>query len=408
MSSFKRFFTLITPNGLSEFQHQMLVWLTCVFFNSYVLFANNSIVPFQAQIEFDLALSKTQFALLSSSAYAFIYTFGQLVNGFFINRYGFKSVMIFAALCCIQSNCILSYSDYYYFVLLARCLAAIGGVFSLITFVLLTRTFFSPNYQGALIGWGALVAGFSASFAFGVSHFWHGSWHSFYQILLIVSCCMTLAIATFIPNDLGAARPQSISLQSMSELLKDPYIFTLIIFCASIYSGIQYFSSNEIFIFLKLKSITPDGARTLMFASWIGYAIGCMLSGHFADRLKRPDHSLIGYSVACFICFLSIVYFKTRFALTLLFFFGLGVAASGIIIALTVLNVLLDNQRFTYATCMVNFSVGVVSMVNPPIVGMILDITSKQYGLLDLKVYQFAFLYLLCFMRSKVQFFCCF
>jgi hypothetical protein len=46
---------------------------------------------------------------------------------------------------------------------------------------------------------------------------------------------------------------------------------------------------------------------------------------------------------------------------------------------------------------MVNFSVGVVSMVNPPIVGMILDITSKQYGLLDLKVYQFAFLYLLCF-----------
>ena len=166
---------------------------------------------------------------------------------------------------------------------------------------------------------GALVAGFSASFAFSVPHFWHGSWHDFYQFLLVVSCLMTLAIATFIPNDLGAARPESISLKSMYELLRDPYIFTLIVFCASIYSGLQYFSSNEVFIFLKLKSITPDGARTLMFASWMGYAIGCMLSGHFVDRLTRPDHSLIGYSFACFICFLSIVYLKMRFALSLMF-----------------------------------------------------------------------------------------
>lgn len=381
---------------LLVYRRSIGIWFTTVAFCSYVLFVNNCISPFQLEIEADLSLSKLQFAVISSSSYAFVYVFGQLYNGYLIQRFGFRTVMVFAITSCICSDLLLACTNSFVWILFARLLAACGAVFAFITFVLLVRLTFPQKYQGVFIGLGSLISGVFASSAFYFASIWTSSWHAFFLRVLFVAVVLFALIMWNIPRGGGPVQFDDRHLRNMWRLLEDKYVLSLLIFCGSVYSGMQYLSSNEAFIFFRMKHFCISEIRDFLTVAWIGYAVGCFVSGCLIGRVSKPDYILKDYVVSSFVCFVIVVYCNSNYGLNLLSFAILGFSASGIIVALTVLNYSLSEVEFLYVTSLVNLIVGLVSFINPLVIGATLDLMTTNM-VADLTKYQISFVYLACF-----------
>tara|TARA_X000000950_G_C13904180_1_gene656124 strand:+ start:2369 stop:3619 length:1251 start_codon:yes stop_codon:yes gene_type:complete len=378
---------------LVMYRRSICIWLTTVTFCSYVLFVNNCISPFQLQIEADLSLTKLEFAIISSSSYAFVYLFGQFYNGYLIQRYGFRAVMVFAVLSCICSNLLLACTNSFVWILLARLFAACGAVFAFITFILLVRLTFPQRYQGPFIGLGSLMSGLFASSAFYFTSVWTGSWHAFFLRMLFVCVVLLSLIVWHIPKGGEPAKLNGHHLRNMYRLLEDKYVLSLLVFCGSIYSGMQYLSSNEAFIFFQMKHFGVTEIKDFLTIAWIGYAVGCCVSGCLVGRIAKPDYILRDYVLLSFFCFVVIVYCNFNYVLNLLCFLMLGFSASGLIVALAFLNYALSEVEFLYVTSLVNLIVGLVSFVNPLVIGGMLDLMTTNM-VADLTKYQISFIYL--------------
>ncbi|GAB4162848.1 MAG: hypothetical protein Tsb006_1390 [Rickettsiaceae bacterium] len=161
---------------------------------------------------------------------------------------------------------------------------------------------------------------------------------------------------------------------SLLSLFSRTQPWYLALFSASLYFTIEYLSENEGRTFLVLKGISMSSASYMITISWIGYALGCLLSGFLSDMLERRKIIMQSCAVIGLVAIIMILYLRDKLHIQIAFLL-LGVSASGQSVGLAAMAEQFKKPFVALGFGLNNTMITAVSVVNTPLIGLLLDYT---------------------------------
>lgn len=320
----------------------IIVWLVCVSFYLYEFLLRTILGTFQGNITYDLNLSPTSFAVLSSTAFLFIYGIMQIPVGIILRKWGLKKGLFFASIICCASTLGFSYSSNFGAALLFRSLMGLGAAFGFIC-VLYSVYDWIPYKKVALyIGLSQFLGTLGPMGAAGPLNSLGQSsavgWRTVFLFLSLIGLILSILIFFFVDKNkklegsfLILQKPLKLT-EELFSLLRDKQVLYIALFCAFNYFSLEYLSENEGKSLLMSKGFSNNFSSYMITLAWLGFAIGSPIFGYLSDRMirRKPFLMLSSFFVLLSLIFILYIPLSHAAACVMFLIFGLGVGGGSI------------------------------------------------------------------------------
>lgn len=363
-----------------------LVWGICALFFLYEFLLRTVIGTYQHPVMQDLNLTTFQFSLLSTTIFFVIYGAMQIPAGIIVDNIGLKKSLIIASLICTISSIGFAYSYSYPLAIVYRMLMGFGASFGFICLLISVHDWMPHKYSAIFIGLSQFIGTLGPMAAAGpldsMSESMSINWRFVFLCLGGAGLILTILIVLFVENNKQKSgkytilnKPEKI-LTSILKLFSRIQPLYIALLSASLYFTVEYLSENEGRAFLALKGISITSASYMITIAWIGYAIGCPLLGFLSDFFERRKIIMKISALLGLAAILMILYAPSKQCLQAAFFM-LGISASGQSIGFAVIAEQFKKQFVAVGFGLNNAMITVVSAINAPLIGLLLDHTKK-------------------------------
>ena len=377
----------------------ILVWMICALFLLYEFLLRTVLGTYQVPIMQDLHLSAVQFSLMSSTAYQITYGLMQLPVGFIADRLGLKKTLLLAAIICVVANIGFSLVSDYRFALFFRLLMGLGSSFGFICLLLAVYDWLPRKKIAFYIGVSQFIGTMGPMLAAGpLNGLLEANilgWRGLFFVLAVAGGVLAFLVFLFVEKNQeseGAfyilSRPLSM-LSNLNKLIRQKQIWWIGIYSSSIYFSLEYLTENEGTSFLISKGLTPVFSSYLITISWLGYAIGCPLLGYLSDKLRQRKPIMFFSALSVLISLCAIIYLPLNPAMMLIFFFLLGIGASGPSIGFAIMSEHCEPSSLTVGLAFNNSFIMFFGAIVAPVIGLLL--TGKGHIIHPLADYQEVF-----------------
>ncbi len=366
----------------------LIIWFICALFFLYEFFLRTVLGIFQAPLMNELNLSAIQFAMLSTTAYQVIYGIMQLPVGVIAVRYGLKKTLLSAALICSIATFGFAISQSYTAALFFRFLMGLGSSFGFVCLLLSVYDWLPKKNIALFIGLSQFIGTMGPLIAAGPLSSILASqlqgWRSLFLVLSCLGCCLCGLIFYFVESNKQQndsffilSKPTSLYL-NIKQLIKQKQVWYIGFYSALVYFSLEYFSENEGIAFLVAKGLSIHFSAYLISLAWLGYAVGCPLSGYLSDKcqLRKP---IMVFSILCvLISMIVIIYGASNQWILLISFFIFGFGASGQSIGFAVMS---EHCRTSYLTIGLAFNNSIImfyTAFSAPLLGWMLEQSSIE------------------------------
>ncbi len=397
--------TKISPIGI-------MVWLVCAIFFTYEFLLRTVLGTFQHPIMYDLNLTPFTFAILSTTAYMVIYGAMQMPVGLITDRFGLKKSLTLATIICSISAIAFAMTYQLKSAVVARMLMGLGSSFGFVCLLVAVYDWMPKKHYGLFIGLSQFIGTMGPMVAAGPlnSMALDGSidWRSVFLGLGGFGCFLTILIIVVVKNsqeNIGQfrvlTRPTSIKLNIYS-ILKQKQIWVIAFYSALVYFTLEYLSENEGKIFLELNGYSSGFSSYMITVGWLGYAIGCPLLGFISDFLRRRKIIMVSAALCCLLSIIAIVLFPVTKTILTISFFTLGLGAAGQSVGFAIMAEQCSKFYLAAGLGFNNCIIALLSSINAPVVGWLLD--SHSYGAVSpgKEDYVFAFSFIIALVAASL------
>jgi len=327
----------VKPSPISS--RGLFIWGLAALFFLYEFFLRTFVGSVAHQILPDLHLTASSFALIGS-AYFVSYGLMQLPVGVIVDKFGMKTILVFATLVCALSTFLFSTATNFFSAFVSRLLMGFGSSFAFICLLNIAITWFPKRFfgffsgasqfigtMGPLLAGGPLVALMAAS---------HGDWRTpLKQIALfgVVIAVTMLLVVKNKPRETGVVihlqREKPISWRLM-RLFANPQAWCVAVYSAGVYFPLSFLGAIWGTEYLQVRGLSQLSAANVISLAWLGYAVVCPLLGALSDIAKRRKPTLILCAIFGLVAstLISFVALPSLWLYELVFFI-LGLAAAG-------------------------------------------------------------------------------
>lgn len=360
-----------------------VVWGLCAIFFLYEFFLRTVVGTFQSPIMADFQLSSFKFSFLSSTIFMIGYGFMQIPISMIVGRIGLKKSVMIGAVSCGFAAFAFAYSPNYYAALAVRLFMGIGAGFGFICLLVSVYDWMPNKYSGSFIGLSQFIGTMGPMLAAGpvegLSHSEGFHWRTAFIVLGIFGLCLSVLIFLFVKNNQRQVskfiilKPKAPTFIETIKSFVRPEMWKIAFFSALIYFTIEYLSENEGKTFLVEKGLTSSFASYLLTLSWVGYAIGCPLTGYISDKISRRRIIMI---IAAFFYLAAIVMFvfSTHQYILIAAFFMLGLGASGQSLGFATMAEQMKKENIAFGLGLNNATITIMMALNAPLIGYIIDV----------------------------------
>jgi MFS family permease len=322
----------VTVKGLT-------VWIVCAIFYMYEFLLRTVLGTFQLPLSTDLSLTPVEFALLSSTAYQLVYGFMQIPVGIVTDSVGLKKALFIAVLTCTTAAIGFALSHTFMTAILFRILMGFGSSFGFVCLLIAVYDWLPRKNIALFIGLSQFIGTIGPMAAAGplnmLSEASIVGWRSVFLSLSIVGFIIAFLVFLVVDKNRQTtgkftilSRPTSV-FENLKRLISNKQIWMIAGFCAFSYFTIEYLSENDGVSFLIRKGFTPSFSSYMITLAWVGFAIGCPLSGLVSDKVERRKPIIIVSAALTLIALLVIFYCPVGQLLTSICFVLLGFGIGG-------------------------------------------------------------------------------
>ena len=384
-----------------------VVWGVCALFFTYEFMLRTVLGTFEHPLIQDLNLNLVSFAILSSTAYQTIYGLMQIPVGLIIDKAGLKRTLFIATLICSLSVVGFGLTHTFKSAFIFRVLMGFGSSFGFIGLLVAVYDWMPRKRIALFIGLSQFLGTLGPMMAAGplntVAQGGSVAWRFIFYCLGGAGLIISVLIALFVRNNQDYAggfqilKPSKPLTKTMLELIRQPQVWVIALFSASVYFTIEYLSENSGKTFLILKGVSSDRSSYLITLSWLGYAIGCPLLGYISDLTGKRKRMMITSATLCLLSGITIFYLPTEPYLLIVSFLLLGVGASGQSIGFAVMAEQCSERYLAAGLGLNNAVIMLISSINAPLLGWVISkhTSGSQASVYD---YQQSFLLIIAFM----------
>ena len=316
--------------------------------------------------------------------YFYAYLIMQIPVGILLDRYSPKLLTLFAVLVCGLSCLGFAHADTLMAASIYRFLMGLGAAFAAVSCFKLTSVWFPPQRFAMMAGLSMTAAmlgavGGEAPLAYLVSL--HG-WRETIEYCAIPGFILAITIIFVVEDKKTKAIHSAENIKSqplikqLSKIFKNKQTWVLSVYSGLAFAPVSVFGGLWGVSFLhQAYELSPTIAASTLSLIFIGFAIGCPLSGWFSDYIgKRRIIMTCGTLVA--LGSISLVLYLPQASVTLLslllFIFGLG--ASCFFLCFSMIREI--NPSFLAATVLgfMNTFDSLCEAVIEPFIGKLLDL----------------------------------
>lgn len=373
-----------TKNKLSMLG--LIIWVIAAVFFMYEFFLRTFIGSVAHQVIPDLHLNAETFAILGS-AYYVAYAAMQIPVGILLDKFGVKLTLAFATLLCGLATLWFAHSTGFTSAFISRILMGLGSAFAFVSLLVIVMTWFPHRYFGSFAGVSQFVGTMGPLFGAGpliaLMNENHESWRMALTSVAVAGLSLFILVVIIVKNKPRGAKQQLIFLelstpvsQRLLKLFKNKQAWVVSLYSATIYISIALLGAIWGTEYLQAKGMPQNLAADMISISWLGYAIGCPLTGVVSDLIKRRKPVLLfcaalGIIVTVFI--ISIPYTRSLLVFGLLFF-GLGLAAAGQNIGFAIMSEHVDRATRATALGLNNAAIMLTGAIVPPVVSYFINL----------------------------------
>lgn len=387
----------------------LTVWIICAVFFLYEFLLRTVIGTFQHPIMYELDLTTFRYSILSSTTYLIVYGLMQVPVGIIVDYYGLKKSLFFSAIVCSFATLGFAFTHDFYYAIFFRMLTGFGSSFGFICLLVAVYDWLPNSRIGLFIGISQFIGTLGPMLAAGpldsLSNASSVSWRHVFIYLAIIGIFLSILIIIFVRNNHNKSGNYTILYKSMPILTSLKKLFQSIqpiaiaVLCSIIYFSIEYLSENEGKSFLVEKNISENIASYMITIAWLGYAIGCPVLGFLSDYIQKRKPILVFCSFLAALSMIFVTFNFNSYILQISFFF-MGVGASGISLGYALMAEQFKKHFVAIGLGFNNAMITVVSAINAPVVGYLLNIHgSEKFNIAD---YQFAFSFLIGFIFLSI------
>lgn len=369
-----------------------IIWFICALFFLYEFFLRTVLGIFQVQLMNDLDLSALQFAMVSSTSYQIIYGFMQLPVGILADRYGLKKSLLFATLTCSLATLGFACSQGYATALLYRFFMGLGSSFGFVCLLLAVYDWLPRKNIALFIGLSQFIGTMGPMLASGPlsttleSH--SCSWRGLFFALACIGSGLALLVVYFIEKNrehnhsFFILSRQSSFWINFKQLIRQKQIWYIGFYSASVYFSLEYLSENEGISFLKAKGFSGGFSAYLISIAWLGYAVGCPVSGYLSDKYQQRKPLMFCSVSLVLLSLIAIIYLPLSQLASLTFFFTLGLGASGQSIGFAIISEYCKASYLTIGLAFNNTVIMFYGAFSAPLLGWFLEKKPPHVSLL--------------------------
>lgn len=376
------------------------IWLVAALFFLYEFFLRTFVGSVAHQIIPDLHLNAETFAIIGSAYYA-SYGLMQVPVGILVDKFGVKSIMVFATLVCALATYLFANAHGFSNAFASRLLMGFGSSFAFVCLLAIAMNWFPHKYFAFFAGVSQFIGTMGPLLAAGpliaIMGHYHKSWRSLLSIIAsigILLCIMTLLIVRNRPskqnkqNKKFSTNKQPLRTRLL-KLAKNTQAWAIALYSGAVYVSVSLLGAIWGTQYLQTRGLTQNSAADMVSLIWLGYAIGCPALGMLSDLSKRRKPTLIACGLIGLISTLSIVYLPVnhQYWLYALLFFALGIAASGQNVGFAAITEHVDLSTRATAIGMNNGAITLFTSTIPPIVSAF--IMQSQNGRVQLQAHDF-------------------
>ncbi|MBA2709597.1 MAG: MFS transporter [Tatlockia sp.] len=375
------------------------VWIICVLFYFYEFLLRTVLGTFQNPIMEALNLTPVRFALLSSTAYLFIYGAMQIPVGIVVERFGLKKSMFIASLICVGATLGFANANSYSMAIFYRILMGLGSSFGFICLLFAVYDWMPRRNIALFIGLSQLLGTMGPVMAGGPIATLAAnsvmSWRSIFAILGFLGLLISFLILLVVDknreskkNFLILSRPRD-TFRNLGQLIRQPQIWFIALFNAFIYFSLEYLSENECKNFLSAKGFSGNFSSYMITIAWIGFAVSSPIVGSISDKLMRRKQVMYFSAITTFCCLFAIVCFPATEILLAIEFLGMGVGIGAANVGIVTLSEHLRSSDLALGLGLNNgITILFVSML-APVLGIVF--AALETGTNSLHAYQSTF-----------------
>lgn len=364
----------------------IFIWAIAAFFFLYEFFLRTFLGSLEPQIIKSLHLNAETFSLIGS-VYYLTYGLMQIPVGIIVDRVGVKLTMVFAASICGVSALIFAVADSFAMGLLGRLLMGFGSSFAFICLLVIAREWFPKKNFGLFAGLSQFVGTLGPILAGGPLIVFLKKEGMDWQELITSLGFVGFIIAGFslvfvrgrrseVSEDMRLLVPKMNLKMQLGMLFRNRQAWLVAVYSALIYTAIATLGAIWGTRVLIAKGLTQELAADAVSVLWIGYAVGCPMTGFVSDKLGRRKFMLIALAALALIAttVLRVVH-EGSFLLFAVTFFFIGFAGGAQNIGFATIVEKVTDRLCATSMGLNNGLMLLFDTVNPVIFGFLVTIT---------------------------------
>lgn len=355
------------------------------------------ILPGTLQGELSVAfghISATTFGQLAA-LYYFAYSPMQLPVGMLIDRFGPRSLLSFACLCCTLGSYMFMTFSSLWIAGIGRLLVGFGSSFAFVGGLTLMMHWLPRRYFSLATGLMTTLGMLGLMYG-GIKITALAETLALTQVLMltvIVGAILTLLIFFVVRDGPGAEHTQKHALpQFLSQvwrvlISKEVWVIGLV--GASLYTSLSVFGELWGKSYLEqAHHLTKMQAAKGVSAMFLGWAVGAPLGGYFSDKTGRRTLFLVGGAFFALLSISAVLYLSDLSYMTLmvlLFLYGVFSGTEIIVFVMAKENSGAELSGTVFAV--INMIVTLGGVIFQPLVGFLLDFYSSKTALAEGIIY---------------------
>lgn len=369
----------------------ILSWLPCVLFFLYEFLLRTVVGTFQDKMMYDLKLNIVQFAFLSSTSYQIAYGLMQIPAGIITYSFGVRKTIFCAIICSIISTIGFALSNNLYIALIFRIMMGLGSSFAFICVLITIYEWLPINRTALFSGLSLFIGTIGAMLSAGpinyIADIYNITWRYMFILFAVIGVLILLLARACVKND-NLEKNNFIILNSSSTLdifhelstfIKQKQVWYIALFSSFIYFILEYLAENSGKSFLLLKGYDSQISSYMITIAWLGYAIGCPISGILSDIICRRKLIILIHSIIYIISILLIIFSGFNTFILIIAFLFLGLGASGQNLGFSIMAEQCNKNNLFIGLAFNNCFITFISAINAPIIGFLFSLFSYNH-----------------------------
>lgn len=364
----------------------LLVWFIGALFYCYEFLLR--ILPGTLQSELSVAfghISATTFGQLAA-LYYFAYSPMQLPVGMLIDRYGPRSLLTLACLCCTIGSYLFMMFSSLWVPGIGRFLVGFGSSFAFVGGLSIAQQWLPQRYFSLAVGLmttlgmlGLMYGGVKITALAEVI-----ALDKILMLTVIAGAILTVLVFFIMREPLGTKHTERLELpeffRQVGRVLVSKDVWLIGIVAASLYTSLSVFGELWGKSYLEgAHGLTKLQAAKGIAAMFFGWAVGAPLAGFLSDKIMRRKCFLMGGAVGALLCICIILYMGNLSYLAILsLLFLYGVFSGTEILAFVMAKENSGTEVSGTVFAAINMIVTLGGVIFQPLVGFLLDYSNHS------------------------------